>query len=102
MEGALYLKDHPGELAGVGTPNGLEDLQAATKFYVDNTSFASNINIFVSTSGDDTQASTPPGKEGRSLAYAYKSVNAAARKAEKLLLQVRSNLVRICRQLSTV
>ncbi|MGY8868335.1 MAG: hypothetical protein ACKVJK_22240, partial [Methylophagaceae bacterium] len=61
MDGALYLKDHPGELAGVGTPNGLEDLQAATKFYVDNTSFASNINIFVSTSGDDTQARPPPG-----------------------------------------
>jgi hypothetical protein len=86
MDGALYLKDHPGELAGVGTPNGLEDLQAATKFYVDNTSFASNINIFVSTSGDDTQASTPPGKEGRSLAYAYKSVNAAARKAEEIVI----------------
>ena len=86
MDGALYLKDHPGELAGVGSPNGLEDLQAATKFYVDNTSFASNINIFVSTSGDDTQASTPPGKEGRSLAYAYKSVNAAARKAEEIVI----------------
>jgi hypothetical protein len=85
MAGKLYLEDHPGELAGVGTPNGLEDLQAATKFYVDNTSFASNINIFVSTSGDDTQASTPPGKEGRSLAYAYRSVNAAARKAELLV-----------------
>ena len=89
MDGALYLKDHPGELAGVGTPNGLEDLQAATKFYVDNTSFASNINIFVSTSGDDTQASTPPGKEGRSLAYAYKSVNAAARKAEEIVIASR-------------
>ena len=86
MEGALYLHDHPGELAGVGTPNGLEDLQAATKFYVDNTSFASNINIFVSTSGDDTQASTPPGKEGRSLAYAYRTVNAAARKAEEIVI----------------
>src|SRR6056300_1074348 len=85
MQGKLYLDDHPGELAGIGAPNGLEDLQAATKFYVDNTSFASNINIFVSTSGDDTQASTPPGKEGRSLAYAYRTVNAAARKAELLV-----------------
>ena len=85
MAGKLYLEDHPGELAGIGTPNGLEDLQAATKFYVDNTSFASNINLFVSTSGDDTQASTPPGKEGRSLAYAFRTVNAAARKAELIV-----------------
>ena len=85
MEGTLYLEDHPGELAGIGTPNGIEDLQAATKFYVDNTSFASNINLFVSTTGDDTQASTPPGKEGRSLAYAYRTVNAAARRAEEIV-----------------
>ena len=85
MAGKLYLQDHPGELAGIGAPNGLEDLQAATKFYVDNTSFASNINLFVSTSGDDTQASTPPGKEGRSLAYAFRTVNAAARKAELIV-----------------
>jgi hypothetical protein len=85
MDGKLYLEDHPGELAGIGAPNGLEDLQAATKFYVDNTSFASNINLFVSTSGDDTQSSTPPGKEGRSLAYAYRTVNAAARKAELIV-----------------
>jgi hypothetical protein len=85
MEGALYLNDHPGELAGVGTPNGLEDLQAATKFYVDNTSFASNINFYVSEKGDDTQASTPPGKEGRSLAYAYRTINAACRRAEEIV-----------------
>jgi hypothetical protein len=85
MDGPLYLEDHPGELAGIGAPNGLEDYQAATKFYVDNTSFASNINLFVSTSGDDTQASTPPGKEGRSLAYAFRTVNAAARKAELIV-----------------
>ena len=85
MDGKLYLEDHPGELAGIGSPNGLEDLQAATKFYVDNTSFASNINLFVSTSGDDTQSSTPPGKEGRSLAYAFRTVNAAARKAELIV-----------------
>jgi hypothetical protein len=35
MTGELYLSDHPGELAGQGAPNGPEDLQAATKFYVD-------------------------------------------------------------------
>ena len=85
MEGTLYLNDHPGELEGAGTPNGIEDLQAATKFYVDNTSYTSNINLFVSLNGDDTQTNTPPGKEGRSLAYAFRTVNAAARRAEEII-----------------
>jgi hypothetical protein len=85
MTGTLYLNDHPGELEGAGTPNGIEDLQAATKFYVDNTSYTSNINLFVSLNGDDTQANTPAGKEGRSLAYAFRTVNAAARRAEEII-----------------
>lgn len=85
MTGPLYLDDHPGELAGAGTPNGLEDLQAATKFYVDNTSFSSNVNLYVSLSGNDTQASTPPGKEGRAPSYAFRTLNAACRKAEEII-----------------
>jgi hypothetical protein len=36
MTGALNLFDHPGELSGTGLPNGPDDLQAATKLYVDN------------------------------------------------------------------
>ena len=86
MTGALYLHDHPGDLAGEGTPNGVDDLQAATKFYVDNTSFSSQVNLYVATSGDDSMQGVPPGKEGRALNYAYKSINAAARKAEELIL----------------
>ena len=85
MTGDLYLNDHPGELAGSGTPNGIEDLQAATKFYVDNTSYASNVNLYVSLSGNDVQRATPAGKEGRSLAYAFKTVNRACRKAEEII-----------------
>ena len=85
MEGPLYLADHPGELAGAGTPNGLEDLQAVTKFYVDNTSSTSNVNFYVSLNGDDTQANTPPGKEGRSDSYAFRTLNAACRKAEEII-----------------
>ena len=42
MTGPLYLHDHPGNLAGSGTPNDVDDLQAASKFYVDNSSFTSN------------------------------------------------------------
>ena len=38
----------PGDLAGGGTPNGIDDLQAATKYYVDTTSICSTTNLFVS------------------------------------------------------
>lgn len=85
MEGALYLYDHPGSLSGTGTPNGPDDLQAATKYYVDNSSFASAINLFVSTTGDDRQTNTPLGKEGRAFAYAYGTISAACARAEELI-----------------
>jgi len=85
MTGALYLNDHPGSFAGAGQPNGITDRQAATKFYVDNSAFASSTNLFVSTKGDDTMANVPIGSEGRAWNYAYKSVAAAAAKAEEII-----------------
>ena len=85
MTGALTLNDHPAPMAGAGTPNGKDDLQAASKFYVDNSTFSSGINLYVSTtSGDDLQQKTPTGKEGRYWQYAYKSVGAAALAADTL------------------
>jgi hypothetical protein len=83
MEGPLILSDSPGELAGLTTSE--EDLQAATKFYVDNTSYSSPTNIYVSTSGDDTMRGVPSGKEGTSPSYAYRSINAAAQRAEEMM-----------------
>ena len=85
MTGALTLSDHPGALAGAGTPNGATDLQAATKYYVDNSTYTSNNNLYVSTKGDDLQLKTPAGSEGRSWAYAYKSLGAAALAAENII-----------------
>jgi hypothetical protein len=85
MDGTLYLDDHPGALAGAGTPNGADDLQAATKYYVDNSSFASQVNLFVTTTGDDKQTNTPPGKEGRAFAYAYSTIGAACQKAVDII-----------------
>lgn len=85
MEGALILHDHPGTLAGAGSPFGADDLQAATKYYVDNSSFSSSTNLFVSTSGDDLQSSTPAGKEGRAWSYAYATVSAACAHAEEII-----------------
>ena len=85
MTGPLYLSDHPGELAGQGAPNGIEDNQAATKFYVDNTAYSSPEVLFVSTAGDDTMAGVPPGKEGTSFTYAFRTINAAAQRADILV-----------------
>ena len=85
MTGSLTLSDHPGALAGSGTPNGADDLQAATKYYVDNSSFASQVNLFVTTTGDDAQTITPAGKEGRAFAYAYATVGAACNRASELI-----------------
>jgi len=86
MEGLLTLHDHPDGLAGLGTPVGEDDLQAATKFYVDKSSWSSQVNLFVSTSsGDDTQSLTPAGKEGRHWNYAYKTIGAAALAADNLI-----------------
>ena len=86
MTGALTLNDHPSPLAGAGTPNGASDLQAATKYYVDNNTYSSNVNLFVSTtSGDDAQTKTPAGKQGRYWQYAYKTVGAAALQASNLI-----------------
>ena len=85
MTGALYLSDHPGDLAGTGTPNGADDLQAASKFYVDTTSYASTTNLFVSQDGDDTMSGVPADKYGRSLAYAYKTLSKAAQRAEQII-----------------
>ncbi|MBR20674.1 MAG: hypothetical protein CMA64_11130 [Euryarchaeota archaeon] len=83
MEGPLYLHDHPGYLAG--TTGAVEDRQAATKLYVDNASYASTTDLFVTKQGDDTQANTPVGFEGRGLSYAYGSLKAAAAKAEEIM-----------------
>lgn len=85
MEGILNLSDHPGELSGFGLPNGPDDLQAATKLYVDSIASKSLVNLYVSTGGDDRQTNTPVGLEGRNPSYAYRTVNAAARKAEELI-----------------
>ncbi len=85
MTGILNLADHPGGLSGSGTPNGIDDLQAATKYYVDSSSYNSRYNIYVTPGGDDSQARTPKGQEGRSKSYAYASINKACQKAEQLI-----------------
>ena len=86
MTGALTLSDHPAPLAGAGVVKDSTDLQAATKYYVDNSTYYSGVNLHVSTTkGDDTQSNTPIGREGRAWQYAYKTVGAAALAADNLI-----------------
>jgi hypothetical protein len=86
MTGALILNDHPGAMAGTVGAMFDSDLQAATAFYVDNKTFTSNVNLYVSAaSGDDLQLRTPAGKEGRYWNYAFKSIGAALLHAESLI-----------------
>jgi len=85
MTGALTLSDHPSPLQGSGTPVSADDLQAATKYYVDNNTYSSNVNLYVTTKGDDLQQNTPIGREGRFWQYAYRSIGAACLQAENLI-----------------
>lgn len=85
MSGTLFLNDHPTPMEGVGTPRDTDDLQAATKYYVDNSTYTSDIDLYVSLSGSDEQTYTPVGKEGRSWKYAYKTINKAAQRALEIM-----------------
>ena len=64
-------------------------LIAATKRYVDNSSFGSSVNLYVATSGEDERAGVSPQLQGRALAYAYRTLEAALKKAEELVLESR-------------
>jgi hypothetical protein len=83
MTGALFAHDHPGALAGTVGPDA-DDLQFATKLYVDQQEGISSSNLYVSNSGDDRFLTTAPGKAGRSSSYSLASIGAAARRAEEL------------------
>jgi len=84
MTGALNLFDHPSPLNGSGLVNSEQDLQAATKFYVDSSTYSSAINLHVNISGNDDESIAPPGRAGRSNAYAYRTIAAACARAERI------------------
>jgi hypothetical protein len=77
MTGALLLAEDPTVES--------DPLTATTKNYVDTSSFSSQVNLFVSTKGDDFQFKTPDFKRGRALAYAFRSLGRACRYAEQLI-----------------
>ena len=64
-----------------------DGLIAATKAYVDGSSFGSSVNLYVATSGADDRPGVSDQLQGRALAYAYRSLEAACRRAEEILLE---------------
>ena len=60
-------------------------LIAATKRYVDNSSFYSRVNFYVSTTGTDYREDLTEDKRGRAQAYAFQSIGRACSAAETVV-----------------
>jgi hypothetical protein len=64
-------------------------LIAATKQYVDGSAFGSSVNLYVALSGEDERPGISAALQGRALAYAYRTLEAALKRAEELVLESR-------------
>ena len=64
-----------------------DGLIAATKNYVDNSAFGSTINLYVATSGLDVRTNIDENLQGRALAYAYRTIESALKRAEEIMLE---------------
>ena len=62
-------------------------LIAATKQYVDSSAFGSSVNLYVALSGSDDRPGVSKALQGRALAYAYRTLEAALKRAEELVLE---------------
>ncbi len=62
---------------------------AATKKYVDNSAFGSAVNLYVALSGQDERVGVSKSLQGRALAYAYRTLEAALKRAEELVNEAR-------------
>jgi hypothetical protein len=62
-------------------------LIAATKQYVDSSAFGSSVNLYVALSGSDDRPGVSKQLQGRALAYAYRTLEAALKRAEELVLE---------------
>jgi len=85
MSGPLILSRDPEE----EDDERFNGLVAATKRYVDNSAFGSSINLYVATSGQDDRVGVSPSIQGRALAYAFRTLEAALKRAEEIILESR-------------
>lgn len=67
-------------------------LIAATKRYVDNAGFGSSVNLHVAMSGNDARAGVGSSLQGRALSYAYRTLEAALKKAEEIIKSARPEI----------
>ncbi len=81
MTGPLILSRDP--ITTDDATNG--GLIAATKRYVDNSSFYSSVNFYVSTTGTDYREDLTEDKRGRAQAYAFKTLQRACTAAEAVV-----------------
>jgi len=88
MTGALILSRDPEPL----DDEVHDGLIAATKRYVDGSAFGSLVNLYVAKSGSDERTGVSPALQGRALAYAYKTLEAALKRAEELILESRQEI----------
>lgn len=65
---------------------------AATKNYVDGAGFSSRVNLYVATSGEDDRVGVGRDRQGRALSYAYRSLEAALKRAEELINESRKEI----------
>ena len=66
-----------------------DGLIAATKRYVDSSAFGSQVNLYVALSGEDDRPGVSKAFQGRALAYAYRTLEAALKRAEELVNEAR-------------
>jgi hypothetical protein len=69
-----------------------DGLIAATKQYVDSSSFGSSVNLYVATSGADERPGVSSALQGRALAYAYRTIEAACKRAEEIVLESQDDI----------
>ena len=67
-------------------------LIAATKSYVDSAAFGSVSNLFVAVSGRDERPGLSKELQGRALAYAFRTIEAACKRAEEIVLESREEI----------
>jgi hypothetical protein len=85
MSGPLILSRDPEPEDDIN----YDGLVAATKRYVDSSAFGSSVNLYVATSGSDERVGVSKSLQGRALAYAYRTLEAACKRAEELVNEAR-------------
>lgn len=71
---------------GINFSDPIDAQDLVTKNYADNNSPTSRVNLYVSTNGRDTfPPDVPISKQGRSLAYAFRTINYACQVAESII-----------------